>query len=114
MRQKSCTTAFFRYKFRLKPKKPPKNYHLTVNRRQKKARTVSGFLFKYWYRWPESNRHSLGPPPPQGGVSTSSTTSAKIAYSFGATGTSEALSELAAPVGAGTSDGADGTSICVV
>ena len=48
--------------------------------------------------------------PPQDGVSTNSTTSAKIAYSFGAAGTSEALPAAGASVGTGTSEGADGTS----
>ena len=42
----------------------------------KKARTCAGLLFT-WYRGGDSNPYSLWPLPPQGSVSTNSTTSAK-------------------------------------
>ena len=56
-----------------------------VNRRSsdKKARMERAFLFN-WYRGGDSNPYSLWPLPPQGSVSTNSTTSAKslVAYNL--------------------------------
>src|SRR5690606_3517563 len=58
-----------------------------------------------WYRGGDSNPYSLWPLPPQGSVSTNSTTSAKLlCYSWpGATGTSASLAAGLLTSGSGTS-----------